>query len=253
MKEAGKPGNEGMSVSASVDLTHACTYMYTHTRDEHTYTHTHTPQVNPVKRLTISGIKEHTWFKQGLATYLFPLPGGTDITQIDSVALSEVCQKLSVTSSEVIAAVRSEDPHDQLAIAYQLVLDNRVLSKAASEALKSEQVIVTMATSPPKSSFTMKEGLMKDQQFPLPPPSPAKKTPTATTSGSSAVPRIPRTFKRSKWHLGIRSQSRPQDIMAEIFRKLKSLDFNWKSFTPFYIRCRYVCECVRHSCVCVCL
>ena len=94
-----------------------------------------------------------------------------------------------------------------------------------------------------------------------------------TTRGSSAIPNVPRTFKRlvsfapsslylsthpfslppslslslllslspssSKWHLGIRSQSRPQDIMAEIFRKLKALDFQWKIVTPYYIRCQY--------------
>ena len=41
----------------------------------------------------------------------------------------------------------------------------------------------------------------------------------------------------------IRSQSRPQDIMAEIFRKLKTLDFQWKLVTPYFIRCRCV-KCV---------
>ena len=64
--------------------------------------------------------------------------------------------------------------------------------------------------------------------------------PMALARGSSAVPRAPRTFKRSKWHLGIRSQSRPQDIMAEIFRKLKALEFQWKIITPYFIRCRWV-------------
>jgi len=52
------------------------------------------------------------------------------------------------------------------------------------------------------------------------------------------VSRASRTFRRSKWHLGIRSQSRPQDIMAEIFRKLKALEFEWKIITPYFIRCR---------------
>ena len=28
--------------------------------------------------------------------------------------------------------------------------------------------------------------------------------------------------------------------MAEIFRKLKALDFQWKIVTPYFIRCRYV-------------
>lgn len=62
--------------------------------------------------------------------------------------------------------------------------------------------------------------------------------PIPTVSSATNNSRIARTFKRSKWHLGIRSQSRPQDIMAEIFRKLKALDFQWKIITPYFIRCK---------------
>ena len=32
-------------------------------------------------------------------------------------------------------------------------------------------------------------------------------------------------IKRAKWHLGIRSQSKPQDIMNEVYRAMKQLDF----------------------------
>jgi len=31
--------------------------------------------------------------------------------------------------------------------------------------------------------------------------------------------------KRAKWHLGIRSQSKANDIMNEVYRAMKSLDF----------------------------
>ena len=58
-------------------------------------------QVNPVKRITIQGIREHLWFQEDLPSYLFPLPGDIDSTQIDSAALAEVCQKLSVKAAEV--------------------------------------------------------------------------------------------------------------------------------------------------------
>ena len=34
--------------------------------------------------------------------------------------------------------------------------------------------------------------------------------------------------KKAKWHLGIRSQSKPYDIMAEVYRAMKQLDFEWK-------------------------
>ena len=32
-------------------------------------------------------------------------------------------------------------------------------------------------------------------------------------------------IKRSKWHLGIRSQSRPLDIMGEVYRAMKTLGY----------------------------
>ena len=38
--------------------------------------------------------------------YLFPLPGQTAHTEIDFSILAEVCQKLSVSPSDVLAAIR---------------------------------------------------------------------------------------------------------------------------------------------------
>lgn len=32
-------------------------------------------------------------------------------------------------------------------------------------------------------------------------------------------------IKRAKWHLGIRSQSKPHDIMHEVYRAMKALNF----------------------------
>ncbi|CAD5209824.1 unnamed protein product [Bursaphelenchus xylophilus] len=41
--------------------------------------------------------------------------------------------------------------------------------------------------------------------------------------------------KRAKWHLGIRSQSRPEDIMYEVFRAMKYLDFEWKLLNAYHV------------------
>lgn len=101
-------------------------------------------QVNPVKRITIQQIREHEWFKQDVPEYLFPPLGETNHAQIDSSALAEVCQKLSVPPQEVVMAIRSGDHHNELSIAYHLVLDNRIFQSHASfpEAIH-------LATSPP--------------------------------------------------------------------------------------------------------
>ena len=43
-------------------------------------------------------------------------------------------------------------------------------------------------------------------------------------------------IKRSKWHLGIRSQSKPHDIMSEVYRAMKALDFEWKVLNPYHVQ-----------------
>jgi len=45
-------------------------------------------------------------------------------------------------------------------------------------------------------------------------------------------------IKRAKWHLGIRSQSKPQDIMNEVYRAMKTLDFEWKVINPYHVHVR---------------
>ena len=49
---------------------------------------------------------------------------------------------------------------------------------------------------------------------------------------------LPVTKPRSralKWHLGIRSSSPPYDIMYEVYKAMKKLDFYWKMITPYYL------------------
>ena len=51
--------------------------------------------------------------------------GDHEHSHIDSNVVMEVCQKLSVSADDVLHAVRSGDRAHHLAIAYELVRDNR--------------------------------------------------------------------------------------------------------------------------------
>jgi 5'-AMP-activated protein kinase catalytic alpha subunit len=42
------------------------------------------------------------------------------------------------------------------------------------------------------------------------------------TPGTDGKQDIKKSTKKAKWHLGIRSQSKPQDIMNEVFKAMKS-------------------------------
>lgn len=113
---------------------------------------------------------------------------------------------------------------DQLAVAYHLIIDNRRIMTQASE--------FYLASSPPQGSF-IEEGM------PLPPgvkPHPERMPPLLADSPKSRCPLDalnttrpkPLAVKKAKWHLGIRSQSRPYDIMAEVYRAMRQLGFDWK-------------------------
>lgn len=169
--------------------------------------------------------REHEWFKQDLPNYLFPEDPSYDANVIDDEAVKEVCEKFECTESEVMNSLYSGDPQDQLAVAYHLIIDNRRIMNQASE--------FYLASSPPTGSF------MDDSAMHIPPglkPHPERMPPLIADSPKARCPldalntTKPKSLavKKAKWHLGIRSQSKPYDIMAEVYRAMKQLDFEWK-------------------------
>ncbi|XP_037071805.1 LOW QUALITY PROTEIN: 5'-AMP-activated protein kinase catalytic subunit alpha-2-like, partial [Pollicipes pollicipes] len=88
----------------------------------------HMLQVQPMCRATIEDVRNHEWFQQDLAAYLFPEPSEQDSSIIDQDVVADICTKFNVSPDEVHAALLSEDPQDQLAIAYHLLIDNKRLA-----------------------------------------------------------------------------------------------------------------------------
>jgi 5'-AMP-activated protein kinase catalytic alpha subunit len=246
----------------------------------------HMLQVDPIKRATVKDIVQHAWFSKDLPAYLFPSAtqatktdlngGGSGATvAIDYDIIGEVCDKFGVSEQDVHDAVMAGDPHDQLNIAYHLIIDNRRIEEEASKLDNSE---LLMASSPPPHGFSPTDSPFSTQS----PTSTAATTPeTQTSSPNAAITmalRLPRhrlysdagsyhpqtaqqqqqsqspipnksnsaqaaagtsqPVKRAKWHLGIRSQSKPADIMNEVFRAMKALNFEWKMVSPYQVRVR---------------
>ncbi|XP_070563825.1 5'-AMP-activated protein kinase catalytic subunit alpha-2-like [Ptychodera flava] len=200
---------------------------------------THMLQVDPLKRATVKEIREHEWFSKELPVYLFPQDDYDD-SFIDGDAIKEVCEKFNTREAEVQSAILAGDPHDQLRIAYHLIIDNK---RIMDEAVKSQIKDFYLASSPPHE---------QPAYFPADKPtipSPVKPHPERMDrmqqSKGSASPRIDSRLqrfttpvKRSKWHLGIRSQSKPHDIMGEVYRAMKTLGYEWKIINPFHLRVR---------------
>ncbi|KAK7580444.1 hypothetical protein V9T40_001073 [Parthenolecanium corni] len=195
----------------------------------------HMLQVDPIKRASIEDIKKHEWFQRDLPSYLFPSPIEHDSSVIDTDAVNEVCEKFGVKEQEVHNALLSGDPHDQLAIAYHLIIDNR---RIADEAAKAEIKDFYFASSPPSVAFTSNKTVPPAPFRPHPERIAASHDRPLTKDGF--IDRTNKTAtKKAKWHLGIRSQSRPNDIMNEVFRAMKALNFGWKIINAYHVRVRH--------------
>ncbi|XP_078263446.1 5'-AMP-activated protein kinase catalytic subunit alpha-2 isoform X2 [Rhinoraja longicauda] len=195
----------------------------------------HMLQVDPLKRATIKDIREHEWFKRDLPTYLFPEDPAYDSNIIEEDAVKEVCEKFECTESEVMSSLYSGDPQDQLAVAYHLITDNWRIMNQASE--------FYLASSPPTGSF------VEDNRLHIPPgvkAHPERMPPLMADSPKARCPLDalnttkpkPMALKKAKWHLGIRSQSKPYDIMAEVYRAMRQLKYEWKVVNPYHLRVR---------------
>lgn len=211
-------------------------------------------QVDPLKRANIEEIKKHDWFQRDLANYLFPSSIENDSNIIDTLAVAEVCLKFGVKDMEVHNALLSGDRHDQLAIAYHLIIDNK---RFADEAVKTdmENFYVIPSSSPPPTNYSPSNSIDKstsenaaayrhpERIGPLRErgaqnPNTLSATQPMPPLGGEKMRGTP--VKRAKWHLGIRSQSKPNDIMLEVYRAMKALDYEWKIINPYHVRVRRV-------------
>jgi len=202
--------------------------------------------VDPVKRATIKDIREHEWFKVDLCDYLFPKPSQDNLSMVDTEAIAEICEKFNIDENTVQRSLKSGDPHDQYVIAYHLIIDNKRISEAQARIQIND---FYLASSPPTTSFFTD---MNDNLFHTIPSDktagentnvikqhpermPQLKDCNATLDQVNANPDLQATTeikkpasKKAKWHLGIRSQSKPQDIMNEVFKAMKTAGMQWK-------------------------
>ncbi|KAL3869068.1 hypothetical protein ACJMK2_041795 [Sinanodonta woodiana] len=191
-------------------------------------------QVDPLKRASIKEIKEHEWFRKDLPLYLFPPDADQDASIVDMEVVREVCEKFTVTEYEVQRALLNRDRHDQLVIAYNLIIDNMRMATEASSASINIQDFY-LASSPPPDSFMLASSPLKPHPERMPEMKNISHTldPLLATGNKTQTP-----AKKAKWHLGIRSQSKPQDIMHEVFRAMKTLGYEWKVVNPYHVRVR---------------
>jgi 5'-AMP-activated protein kinase catalytic alpha subunit len=211
-------------------------------------------KVDPMERANINYVIKHPWFQIDLPRHLFPEPGQEqELEIINHEACNEVASKFNCSLETVKDSVRAHvthcssrdessigshvtnSPADQYAVAYQLTIDNMNLQSKAPEFYSAQRKQSTSGLSnlskphPERMAQLLDSGPADTVGTHL--------SPSSNSSGSRTSDTRPKR-PRSKWHLGIRSQSNHQHVMKEVYRALLDLGFEWKNISYFKIRVR---------------
>jgi 5'-AMP-activated protein kinase catalytic alpha subunit len=195
----------------------------------------HMLKTNSMERATIKDILEHPWFRVNLKDYLFPAPGQQLQMGIDVEACQEVASKFGVCPDIVRQIVeehlespdlnQNEDPSRYL-VAYRLIIDGKILQSQEPDFYLAPNKTSLLNLNVPKKAHPERMHELLDSGPADMVGAGQQMTKTAST----------RQRPRSKWHLGIRSQSNSMHVMKEVYRSLHELGFLWRNISFFRIR-----------------
>jgi len=188
--------------------------------------------VDPLQRITVPEIRRHRWFVVNLPLYLSVTPDQimSQFRALDQDVLMEVVMKIGFDRQELLEALQKQE-RNQMTVAYYLILDNK-----RRKLLSASPIMHATHPNPPANLEEPAEPTAPQMRQDVSPPvlSTSVTSPTAipamSRSGAEAAPR--------HWHLGVQSSMSPADMMLEIFRALKALQFEWKIVAQYSLKCR---------------
>ncbi|KAJ2662776.1 Protein kinase [Coemansia sp. RSA 1200] len=108
-------------------------------------------QVDPLKRMTLAQVRQHSWFTTDLPEYLKPLPESTDIeclVNLDESIIGELERQLEMDHRSLVFQLRQRGTNPAK-VAYQLTLDNRHMLEQSRNSNKQGIRNFALASSPP--------------------------------------------------------------------------------------------------------
>jgi len=201
--------------------------------------------VDPLQRITIPEIRRHRWFVDNLPLYLSVTPDQimSQFRLIDQDVLMEVVMKIGFDRQDLLQALQKQD-RNQMTVAYYLILDNKrrkLLSNspimhATAPGQTAEQQ--QLAAAQEAQQQQQQQHRQQQQQQDPSPSALAPSPPTSMVGGSQAGQRAAADSMLRRWHLGVQSAMAPADMMLEIFRALRALQFEWKIVAQYSLKCR---------------
>eukprot|EP01101_Sappina_pedata_P001407 TRINITY_DN11494_c0_g1_i1.p1 TRINITY_DN11494_c0_g1~~TRINITY_DN11494_c0_g1_i1.p1 ORF type:complete len:518 (+),score=160.23 TRINITY_DN11494_c0_g1_i1:96-1649(+) len=202
--------------------------------------------VDPLKRITITEIRNHPWFQKSLPDYLQKPPTiDTHVKTLEEDVIEELTKRMGITRDKAIEDITAADEGtvNDTIVAYNLIYDslkNHGSDKAKKDMLLHQNSLqeVNLSSSPAinlrdQKPFIGAGGLFSFQE-------PSMGSSYIENSLSEQKPTFLVQQNSHKWFLGLFSAMHPKQIFAEIMTILKKINFAWKITGAFQLRCRGV-------------
>lgn len=179
--------------------------------------------VDPMKRMTISQIRQHPWFQPHLPRYLSvpPPDSAQQVRKIDEEILQAVV-RMGFDRNNLVDSLHQRTQNEGT-VAYYLLLDNRF--RVSTGYLGAEF----------HESMEYGFGFVPSNE-----PSPPVYV--------QALPQVEYTLmdpstqfaSDRKWALGLQSRAHPREIMTEVLKALEELNVRWKKIGHYNIKCMWI-------------
>jgi len=198
--------------------------------------------VDPLQRITVPEIRRHRWFVVQLPLYLSVTPDQimSQFRALDQDVLMEVVMKIGFDRQELLESLQKQE-RNQMTVAYYLILDSKrrkllsnspIMHATQHNQANVEEEVVELppqqqpnAQQPQQPHFVPVEAATSQQGLVMSP------SMNPAMGGGAEMMQRP-------WQLGIQSSMPPADMMLEIFRALRALQFEWKIVAQYSLKCR---------------
>jgi len=208
--------------------------------------------VDPLKRITLSGIWQHWWFLMNLAPYLVQLQNHADEPVIDMHIVSDMSEKFSTDAQTIVAAIVNQSSPSTISVSYHLLLDHKNVHTRADPKFIKKKLTSEQCRDFPEFCDTAWRCWAHCENAECTSPSCGKDdlknqafdgtlgvygaagSPCAPYSPSS---QRPESSSQQRFTIGVGLHANPKELMAHIMNVLSMSKVRWRKQNAYSLRC----------------